>query len=86
MSAVVEVERAIGWTRLWDLALDNGARCIQGMKNLVRVITFPPYALNACPLCEREDISRDLALPRPRQSFQLPLQRNGSPPRNFIGH
>ena len=62
MSVVVEVERAIGYSRLWDLVLDNGARCIQGMKNLVRVITFPPHALNACPLCEREDISRDSLL------------------------
>ena len=89
MSVVVEVERAIGWPRLWDLALDNGARCIQGMKNLVRVITFPHHALNACPLCEREDISRDSLLCHvldTRQSFQLPLQQNGTPTRNFIGH
>ena len=48
MSTVVEVERAIGWPRLWDLALDHGPKCIDGLRNLVRVITFPPHALSAC--------------------------------------
>ena len=62
MSIVVEVERAIGWPRLWDLALDNGAKHIEGLRNLVRVITFPPHAMQACPLCEREEISRDSLL------------------------
>ena len=62
MSIVVEVERAIGWPRLWDLALDNGSKCIDGLKNLVRVITFPPHATSACPLCERENVQRDSLL------------------------
>ncbi len=39
MSIVVEVERAFGWPRLWDLTLDNGAKCVEGLRNLVRVIT-----------------------------------------------
>ena len=59
MSIVVEVERAVGWPKLWDLALDHGPKCIDGLKNLVRVITFPPHALTACPLCKEEDIPRD---------------------------
>ena len=62
MSIVVEVESEIGWPRLWDLTLDNGARCIKGLRNLLRVITFPPHAMHACPLCEREDICRDSLL------------------------
>ena len=62
MSIVVEVESEIGWPRLWDLALDNGARCIKGLRNLLRVITFPPHAMHACPVCERDDICRDSLL------------------------
>ena len=62
MSIVVEVERTIGWLRLWDLALDHGPECIDGLRNLVRVITFPPHALSACPLCKEEDITRDSLL------------------------
>ena len=62
MSTIVEVERAIGWPRLWDLAPDHGPKCIDGLRNLVRVITFLPHALSACPLCEEEEISRDSLL------------------------
>ena len=62
MFIVVEVESEIGWPRLWDLVLDNGARCIEGLRNLLWVITFPPHAMHACPLCEREDICRDSLL------------------------
>ena len=35
MSTVVEVERAVGWPRLWDLALDHGPKCVNGLRNLV---------------------------------------------------
>ena len=62
MSIVVEVERAVGWPRLWDLALDHGPKCINGLRNLVRVFTFPPHALSACPLCKNENIPRDALL------------------------
>ena len=59
MSIVVEVERQIGQPRLWDFALDHGPRCINCLRNLVRVITFPPHALSACPQCEEENVPRD---------------------------
>ncbi len=62
MSIVVEVERAFGWLLLWDLTLDNGAKCVEGLRNLVRVITFPSHAMQACPLCVRDEISRDSLL------------------------
>ena len=55
---VVRMRTRSRWPRLWDLALDHGPKCIDGLRNLVRVITFPPHALSGCPLCE-EDISRD---------------------------
>ena len=53
MSIVVEVERAVGWPRLWDLALDYGPKCVDGLRNLVRVVAFPPHASSTCPLCDR---------------------------------
>ena len=54
---VVRMRTRSRWPRLWDLALDHGPKCIDGLRNLVRVIMFPPHALSGCPLCE--DISRD---------------------------
>ena len=63
MSIIVEVERAVGWSKLWDLGLpDHGPKCIDGLRNLVKVITFPLHALSACRLCEEEDITRDSLL------------------------
>ena len=56
---LLEVERGVGWPKLWDFVLDHGPKCIDGLKYLVRVITFPPHALTACPLSEEEDIPRD---------------------------
>ena len=52
--------RLVPAPRLLDLML--GAKCIEGLRNLVRVITFPPHAMQACPLCDREEISRDSLL------------------------
>ena len=53
----IVVEQLVG-LELWDLALDHGPKCIDGLKNLVRVITFPSHAMSACPLCEGEDFLR----------------------------
>ena len=60
MSIIVEVERAVGWPRLWDLALDYGPKCVDGLKHLVRVVIFPPHASSTCPLCDSETIPRTL--------------------------
>lgn len=65
VSIVVEVERAVDWPRLWDPVLDHGPKCIDGLRNVVRVITFSPHALSACPLCKEKDI------PRERLSFLM---------------
>lgn len=34
----------------------HGPKCIDGLRNLVRVIMFSPHAMSACPLCKEEDI------------------------------
>ena len=58
LSVVVEVEEAIGWHKLWDLALDRGPNCIHGLRNFVRIVTYPPHATSSCPLCEDKDVPR----------------------------
>ena len=58
LSVVVEVEEAIGWPKLWDLALDPGPNCIHGLRNFVRIVTYPPHATSPCPLCEDKDVPR----------------------------
>ena len=44
MSIVVE---AIGLPQLWDLALDNGAKCIEGLRNLVATGDHVPTPCHA---------------------------------------
>ena len=41
---------------MWNYALDRGTSVIKGMKNLVRVITYPDYSQNKCPLCDIPDL------------------------------
>ena len=54
MRFVTEVETVVGWSRLWDMALDHGYKCIDGVRNLVRVMVYPEHALKPCPLCAVE--------------------------------
>ena len=50
---------SVGWRKLWDLALDHGP---SGIKNLVRIISYPNHATNKCPKCEIAELD-PLALP-----------------------
>ena len=52
LSVVVEVEEAIGWPKLWDLALDRGPNCIHGLRNFVRI---PSYLSTPCHFAVPED-------------------------------
>ena len=49
---VHKIAECVGWKKLWDHALDHGPSVIKGMKNLVRVITYPDHLPNKCPLCD----------------------------------
>ena len=56
MSIIADVDRTIGWARLWDLILDFCPRCVNGLKNLVRVLTFPSHALSEFPICGKRNL------------------------------
>ena len=62
MAIIADVERTIGWPKLWDLALDYGPRCVDELRNLVRILTFPPHAQSACRLCEELDTHTTAAI------------------------
>ena len=47
-----QIAVSIGWKKLWDHALDHGSSVTKGLKNLVRVITYPDHAMSKCPLCD----------------------------------
>ena len=47
-----KIAECVGWKKLWDHTLYHGPSVIKGMKNLVRVITYPDHLPNKCPLCD----------------------------------
>ena len=55
MAIVAKIESEVGWLRLWDLALDGGERCVDGLKNLVCVIAFPSM-LHLCARCVKVSV------------------------------
>ena len=59
MVIVAKIECEVGWPRLWNLALDGGERCVDGLKNLVCVIAFPSHATSVCSVCESVSVQRD---------------------------
>ena len=52
------IAECVGWKKLWDNALDHGPSVIKGMKNLVRVITYPDHSPKKCPLCDTADLDK----------------------------
>ena len=52
------IAECVGWKKLWDNALDHGPSVIKGMKNLVRVITYPDHPPKKCPLCDTADLDK----------------------------
>ena len=36
---ISEIAQVVSWSKLWDQALDEGPRCVNGLKALVRIVT-----------------------------------------------
>ena len=62
MRFVTKVEIVIKWSRLWDMALDHGYKCTDGVRNLARVMIYPVHALKPCPLCNVEQLVKQSLL------------------------
>ena len=57
---ISEIAQVICWSKLWDLALDKGPRCVNGLKALVRIITYPSHATGVCPKCDVNELEVSL--------------------------
>lgn len=55
---LTQIAKCAGWKRIWDDALNHGPSVIKGLKNLVRVITYPSYSLARCPLCDTQNLEQ----------------------------
>ena len=57
---ISEIAQVISWSKLWDQALDKGPRCVNGLKELVRIITYPSHATRVCPKCDVNELEVSL--------------------------
>ena len=57
---ISEIAQVISWSKLWDQALDKGPRCVNGLKALVRIITYPSHATRVCPKCDVNELEVSL--------------------------
>ena len=47
-----EIAQVISWSKFWNQALNKGPRCVNGLKVLVRIITYLSHATRVCPKCD----------------------------------
>ena len=57
---ISEIAQVISWSKLWDQALEKGPRCVNGLKALVRIITYPSHATRVCPKCDVNELEVSL--------------------------
>lgn len=48
-----DVEKNVGWIKLWDAALDLGVNHAKSLKILSRLMSHCGCGLKPCPLCDK---------------------------------
>ena len=51
---IVEVEKEVGWSKLWDSVIDLGPKHVRGLQNLSRMFSAHGRGNRPCPLCDEE--------------------------------
>ena len=49
---VAHIERSVGWTKLWDAALDLGVKHTRGLQALSMVMDQHGRGVKPCPVCD----------------------------------
>ena len=66
---VADIARAAGWEKLWDATLDEGSRCVQRLKRLVKSACHRCFD-GACP-CEHKEVTKEMIDSLSNLSFQF---------------
>ena len=53
---ITEVEKDIGWARLWDSVLDVGADGVKGLQVLSRLMSSHGHGNRPCPRCDMTNL------------------------------
>ena len=52
--------RMVSWSKLWDLALNGGPKCVDALRAFVRIISYPSHSTSVCPLCDVNSLDSSL--------------------------
>ena len=50
----------VSWSKLWDLALNDGPKCVNALHAFVRIISYPSHSSKACPVCDIDSLDSSL--------------------------
>ena len=50
----------VSWSKLWDLALNYGPKCVSAMRAFVRIISYPSCSNSVCLICDANNLDSSL--------------------------
>ena len=57
---IADIARMVSWLKLWDLALNDGPKCVNALRAFVRIISYPSHSNKACPVCDIDSLDSSL--------------------------
>ena len=57
---IADIARMVSWSKLWDLALNDGPKCVNALRAFVRIISYPLHSNRACPICDVNGLDSSL--------------------------
>ena len=52
MQLIADIARIVSWSKLWDLALNNGLKCVNALRAFVHIVLYPSHSSRVCPICD----------------------------------
>jgi len=50
----------VSWSKLWDVALNDGPKCVNALRAFVRIISYPSLSNKACLVCDIDSLDSSL--------------------------
>ena len=57
---IADIARIVSWSKLWDLALNDGPKCVNALRAFVHIISYLSHSNRACPICDVNGLDSSL--------------------------
>ena len=57
---MADIARLVSWSKLWDLAHNEGPKCVNALRAFVRIVSYPSYSSRACLACDVDSLDYSL--------------------------